>query len=78
MQKHILELSNIDEPHELYTQKCCEIAIEKTLNELRGLILIHDMPLETRLHLISGLGHVRRHIRMETMLITAQVNGRVN
>lgn len=71
-------LLHFDEKVDLQNQEHCQSVIIDVLNELQGLVLVHEMPAETRDHLLEGLCHIRHHITAETYLLTSEMSGRVN
>lgn len=67
-----------DEATEVQCQEHCEREMEDVLTEIFGLVAIAEMPVGTRIHLIDGLHHIRRHIAAQTCALTSDISGRVN
>lgn len=74
----LAEFVKVDSVKEKEAQLRCESALDATLDDLLGLVLIAEMPLETRARLLRGIGHVRGHIHAETRELQAEEGGRLN
>lgn len=68
----------LDEAMELEVQEYCQHELEDVLTELRGLVLISEMPERARMRYLAEIEHLRDHLRGETKLLCAQINGRLN
>lgn len=73
-----VNLRPFDEAEMILAQLLCQIQMENALDELRGLVLIADMPVKTRMHLMGGIDHILNHVRAETNELTAEAEGRLN
>lgn len=74
----LAEFINVDPVLEKEAQLRCEVQLDLVLDQLLGLVLIAEMPHETRKMLARGIGHLRGHIHAETRDVQAEEGGRLN
>jgi hypothetical protein len=67
-----------DEAESIQCQEHCQREMQGTLDELHGLVLVAEMPPETRVHLMQGLFHIESHIKGEIKEMIVEVEGRRN
>ena len=67
-----------DEAVELLHQRSCQVHLDEQFSELRGLILLAEMPERSRLHLLKALAHAQSHIEKETRFLLSEISGRKN
>ena len=74
----LARLLPLDEAQQREIQGSCEVALTDVLDGLAGLVAVSDMPIETRIYLMNGIGHLRGHISAETNSMQATAQGRLN
>jgi hypothetical protein len=79
MQKlDLAHLSPYSENAQCTAQMHCDYDLSAVLDELLGLVVIADMPPESREHLVLGIGHLRAHIQSELCGLLAERMDRIN